>query len=356
MRTAVACVVVIVVSVHGFGATADVERVGPSGLDVGQVLVSEFGATAGDIEQLRQGQPFVTVRPSTLDHEVVVVGAVRINAPAERTIEALRDVGHLERGGGVLQTIRLSEPPELQDFAGYTITPEDLASLQQCRPGQCAVKLGRDALERLGAIAWASPDVGEQVNRLARRSALEYVHAYRRGGNAAMAVYADRARPLCVAREFTEMVQRLGVLQRPLAPLTAILLEYPRRSAPPGNDFFYWSLADFGLKPVFRVNHVVIQPLTDAGPARFAVATKQLYANHYFRAALEVRVLADAAPDGAAHDLLVVNMARSDGLTGLLEGVVRAKVRAAARQGLLRALAGTKQFVEGASASVGRVK
>lgn len=353
MRTAVARVVVILASVHGFGATADVQRAGPLDLGVGQLLVSDFGATAGDIDQLRQGRPFVTVRPSTLDREVVVVGAVRINAPAERTIEALRDVEHLEHGGGFLQTIRLSEPPVLRDFADYTITPEDLASLQHCRPGQCAVKLGRDALERLGAIAWASPDVGEQVNRLARRSALEYVQAYRRGGNAALAVYADRARPLFVAQEFTDMVQRLGALQTPLAPLTAILLDYPRRMAPPGHDFFYWSHADLGLKPVFRVNHVVIQPLTHTGPARFAVATKQLYANHYFHTALEVRVLVDVASDRAAHDLLVLNMARSDGLTGLFGGMVRAKVRAAARAGLTRALEGTKRVVEGTSRPVG---
>ena len=41
----------------------------------------------------------------------------------------------------------------------------------------------------------------------------------------------------------------------------------------------------FGLKPTIRINHVVI----DERPEAVAVASKQIYATHYFWTALELR-------------------------------------------------------------------
>ena len=46
---------------------------------------------------------------------------------------------------------------------------------------------------------------------------------------------------------------------------SAYLLQYPQ-SRPTGVDDFYWSLADFGLKPVVRLNHIIVRP-TAAHPA-----------------------------------------------------------------------------------------
>lgn len=310
--------------------------------DVDRLLAAAYGATPADLVQLHQGRPIVTVLPSAVDREVVVAGAVRIDAPAERTLDAVRHIERLERGGGFLQTRRLSEPPVLEDFAQYHVTTEDVAALRECRPGRCAVKVGLDDYPRLASIDWTAADVGEQVDRLARRAALDYVAAYRRGGNRALAVYADASRPLFVAQEFADMVQRANQLQGPLADLATVFLEYPTVTMPAYDEFFYWSVADFGLKPVFRLNHVMMLPVAYPRGARFAVATKQLYANHYFHTGLEVRALVDDARGSAAHYLVVLNVARSDGLTGLFGGMVKGKVEAASRDGLRRALVATK--------------
>lgn len=48
----------------------------------------------------------------------------------------------------------------------------------------------------------------------------------------------------------------------------------------------------------------------------------------------------------AAHSLLVLNLARSDGLTGMFGSVIGNKARAGARKGLQRALAAMKQRAE----------
>lgn len=299
------------------------------------------------LARMQRGEPYVAELPGRLDREVVVLGAIRIAAPAERTVAAIRDIERFERGKGFVHTRRLNDPPVLEDFAAFEVDAQDFGALKECRPGRCDVKLGRAAMVALGAINWSAPTAREQVNLLARTTALEYVRAYRRGGSAELAVYADASRPLFVAQEFADMVERVRALPAPLTDLAGYLLEYPaRRPGVAADDFFYWSVADFGLKPVFRLNHVVVHRLAPSLPARAAIATQQLYASHYFHTALEIRVLVDAAPDGSAHDLVVLNMARSDGLTGLFGGLVRSKVRSAAREALARSLVATKTLVE----------
>jgi len=289
----------------------------------------------------------VTLLPSTQDREIVVGGVVKIAAPAEQTVAAIRDIEKFESGAGFVQTRRLSNPPTLNDFAAYQVDPKDLESLRRCKPGSCEVKLTRETLSLLQAINWSEPDVRNRVSALARQAAFEYVQAYRRGGNSALAVYTDAERPTFVEKEFEEMVQRASTLPSRLPQLMQFLLEYPKvanRAA--FEDLFYWSVAEFGLKPTFRLNHLVIHKVPQPSPVRFAIATKQLYANHYFHTALEVRALVDEAADPKVHYLVVLNMARSDGLTGLFGGIVKSKAQSGARDGLLKALIATREIVE----------
>jgi hypothetical protein len=126
------------------------------------------------------------------------------------------------------------------------------------------------------------------------------------------------------------------------------LVEFPRAPRPDGlEDFFYWSLAEFGLKPVLRLNHSVICPIRLGSTSRYVAATKQLYASHYFHTALEVRaVFDDPEKPGRSHYLLTLNVARSDGLTGLFGGLVKSKARAGSREGLQKALEATRRLCE----------
>jgi hypothetical protein len=97
---------------------------------------------------------------------------------------------------------------------------------------------------------------------------------------------------------------------------------------------------------VVRINHVVIFPV-QAGRTRYAIATKQLYASHYFHTALELRsVIDDPARPGQSQYLVVLNAARSDGLTGMFGGMVKAKARSGSREGLKKALAAIKRRCE----------
>ncbi len=273
---------------------------------------------------------------------------MRIDAPASRLVDVVRDIERLERGAGFLATRKLSSPPVLSDMAALQLPAEDIGALRHCRPGHCDVKLGQGAFDELDRIDWRAANAADQVNELARRMALVYVEQYRAGGNRALAVYRDKPRPIDIAREFADMVQRWSAMTAMLPDVSAYLLQYPQ-SRPTGvDDFFYWSLADFGLKPVVRLNHVVVHPTGRSSGLIYVVSTKQLYASHYFHTALELRMLVDdPEKPGRAHYLVVLNLARSDGLTGLFGRIVKSRARTGARNGLRTVLGTMKRMAEG---------
>jgi hypothetical protein len=337
-----------VTAAAGLAAAAFVVPTATAPATIEQFLRQSFKLTAAQVDAVGRGEAVTVELPSAVGREIAVGGVVRIATPVEPVVSLVRDIERLESGPGFLGTKRFSDPPALADLDALRLPPEDIAALKTCRPGRCDVKLGQGAFELLKQIDWAAPDAAARVNALARQTALDYLNAYREGGNAELAVYRDTERPQFIAQEFDDMVkQRAPQLPNVLPGVADYLSAYPRGKRPEGlEEFFYWSLADFGLKPVFRLNHVVIFAFPE-GPTRYVIATKQLYASHYFHTALELRAVIDnAAAPGRGSYLVVLNVARSDGLTGMFGGLVRAKARGGSKQALQRGLGAMKRRAE----------
>jgi hypothetical protein len=91
-----------------------------------------------------------------------------------------------------------------------------------------------------------------------------------------------------------------------------------------------------------RINHLVMQERAD----RTVVASKMLYASHYFWTALELRVLLPDAARGPGFWLVTVNRSRSDGLSGFTGRVIRSRVRGEVEDGTRAALIATKTKLE----------
>ncbi len=316
--------------------------------DIRRLLAREFRFTDAQIATARSGQPVVVSMASSVDREVAVAGAVRIAAPASRMVAMARDVERLERGKGFLATHEFSTPPSLADVATLRLPEGDIEDLRSCRPGRCAVKLGRSAFDDLARVDWRAPNVADQVNQFARRMAVSYVEQYQAHGSKALAVYVDTSDPIDIAGELDDMVKRSSVLTSTLPHVSRYLLTYPAGRPASVEDFFYWSLAEFGLKPVLRLNHTVIHPTGATSGLQYAITTKQLYASHYFHAALDVRVLLDDPEQpGRAHYLIMLSLARADGLTGIFGGVVKRKVTNGGVAGVRATLAAMKRRAEG---------
>jgi hypothetical protein len=306
-------------------------------------LIDEARVTASDRRVLLGGQPVVKLLDAEPDREVAVLGAVWVQAPAARYVERLKEVEEFERGGASRRVTRISDPPRLDDFAELTLGDRDFDDLKTCTVGNCVLKLGEDAVRTIRAeVDWRRATARADANAAFRRLALSYVEGYREGGNSRLAVYRDKDRPTFSADEFRALVDRLPRLAVEWPDLKQYLLHYPAATLSGSTDFMYWEEVRFGLRPTIRINHLVTQGRGD----RTIVASKTLYASHYFWTGLEIRVLLADPRRGPGFWLLSINRSRSDGLGGFGRGAVRARARSEAQDGMRAALASTKAKLE----------
>ena len=306
-------------------------------------LAEEAHATQSEREALLAGNPLVKLLDADPSKEIAVLGAVWVNAPPSLYVEQARNIEQFERGGAFLITKRISDPPSADDFAALTISDQDFEDLKECRVGDCVLKLDADGVQTLRAqVDWRKPTARADATALFRRLALQYVNGYREGGNARSGIHRDREHPTFVANEFRSLIERLPRLASELPDLKRYLLEYPNATLANSTDFLYWQETKFGLRPTVRISHLVIQERPD----QTVVASKMLYASHYFWTALELRILLTDLARGPGFWLVTVNRIRSDGLSGFTGRVIRGRVRSEVEDGTRAALTATKTRLE----------
>src|SRR5262245_35744833 len=299
--------------------------------------------TAAQRKAMFAGQPVTKLLDADPTREVSVFGIIWVKAPAARYIAAIRNIEEFEKGENFRVTKKVNSPPRPEDFAELILPADDLEDLKSCRVGSCELKLSEASLNRLRKeIDWSKPTAATDVNELARRLMLEYINGYLEGGDARLATYRDSDRPTFVGAEFASMVNRMPSLTEYLPDLKNYLLNYPKASLPKAESFIYWQEAQFGLKPTIRINHLTIAET----PTHVAVASKMLYASHYFWTAIELRVLVPDPSRGEGFWFASVNRSRSDGLSGFTGSLIRGKVRGEAEKGMLAVLKSTKAQLE----------
>lgn len=321
-----------------------------SGSSLDRLLTDRMGFSAADLRDLDAGSAVIHSLDTRLREEIAHVGAVYVDAAPEQFVERFRDIEQFERGPGIPQIGRFESPPQASDLELLTLPVGDFAALSQCRPGDCDLKLSAAAMSRFRSeVEWSSAGAARQADDLARSMILDLVDAYRAGGNAALGFYDDDDTPLSVA----EQVQGLLASDDPLPILAPALLAYldtyPRDRPAGAEDFFYWTVVDFGLKPTIRVNHVTIYPLrtSPTSGVAYAIAIKQLYASHYFHTTLELRfVIEHDRGDRPGSALISITRSRNDGMTGFKGFFIRSIIRRRSRDGVRRYLEHVRRQIE----------
>lgn len=311
------------------------------------ILRKHVGLTDQDFENMRNGEVVGYLLETPVKNEVAIFGVVWIDAPMDFFLAKYEDIENFEKGTGVLKTYKVSDPPTPEDFSDLALPEKDLNDLQKCKVGHCQIKVGETALARIQKeVDWSASDAHEQATKIIRELALGYVNAYQKGGNSALAVYRDKKRPTYIATEFAGMLKNEAYLPKFIPEFHQYLLEYPKAELPHSKQFVYWTENVFGLKPIVRINHVVIYH--DPELNRYAIASKQLYATHYFHTALELRFLIPdpANPERKGFYYVTVNRSRSDGLTGFTGSLIRGTVKKRSLKGQVNYLAGSKKKLE----------
>jgi hypothetical protein len=301
------------------------------------LLRQNIGGSEADLARDLQGGVAARIIPHTRDGGLAVGGAVRIPVTIKFYIDSFRDISAFKKNPSLLNIGKFGDPPAEENLARLSLSQKDRDSIGKCKAGNCGLKLSAEMIRLLrgdGKLNSATLDTRF-------RSALwSYISAYLRTGTPAMAEYYDKSQRVAASTEFRGILSQFGWLNDYAPPLlTALNAPYQ-----PANNkveqFLYWSVEDFGLKPVISVTQVLIYRTTLESRNWAFIASKQIYADHYVNASLGLTVLAEEEGN-PSHPMLSVayfNRSVTDGLRGwfssLQRSIVEGRLEAATRKNL----------------------
>ena len=303
-------------------------------------LTRDAGLSTAQVDAIERGDVVVKMLLTGDERDVGVMGFVRLDRPRRSVIDDLRTHGARHT---------FSVPATLGDVDAIHVTSDDLKELARCQPNACNFKLPAIGMIALNAIVSSnSPDAAQRVDDYLRRRMVEYVAAYRQRGNAAMIVYDDLG-SVQSSGSFDAMLRDSSHIFRVAPTLAGFLLNYPRATLPGDTNAIRWAVDALPhVRPVLRIVHEVTYTPSDV-PGATVIATKQLYADHYFEAGLEVITALDDSLSGFTGDgrgtaLAMVRHYRFDHLPSggvlNLRGRVIDGLRDAVKNDLMRLRAG----------------
>ena len=305
-----------------------------------QKLLREKAAfDEADLAALQTNQPVVRLSPGSDKREVAVSGVVNIRAGAEDFLKSYREGMTRQNNTAILEIGSFGKEPRLADLQSLTIEHDDIEDLKDCAVGDCQIKLSATMIERFRKeIDWQSPDHPVAVTNLFKQILLDYVRDYRARGDAALIEYNDKRHEVNLANEQRALASASGYINGVLAD--------PKSGLQLVDDAIVWSKIKFGLKPVLAINHIKIYRRDrEVGP-QVLVASKQIYANHYFNASHALTAFVSVPGSQGAY-LVYENRSIADGLEGPFSKIKRGVVEKKAVEGLRAILEHSRSSLEG---------
>jgi hypothetical protein len=312
-------------------------------------LQKDLKATPELLKTLEGGGIIAYVMDQPNPEEVVLVGAARVWATPDHFVKLYRDVVRFEAAPGVLAGAKFSNPPKESDLTGLRFSKDEVDDFLKCKPGDCDFKISDQGLHALQSkVNPSTPDYVEQANRAIRQHWIEYLKRYQASGNSALAVYHDTPKYFSVQKGLFDLVSQASFLRNYSPAVAEYLNAYPKGKLPGSEEFYYWQVGDFGLKPVHRASHVVITKIPATYGEGFVISSKMLFATHYFRSALELRYLIPGQDQkkGGMHYFITVQRSYVDGLTGMKGSILRRVVIDKSRQSMERYVGSVKDRLE----------
>jgi len=294
------------------------------------LLREKMGMNDTDLANLQAGKTVVKILPVEDKSEMAVSGLVGLQVPAHVFLSSFRETMVTKSNPAVLEIGRFSNHPSLDDLKGLTFETRDLEDLKKCVVGNCKLKLSANMIERLQKdINWEAPDYAVQATQLLKLMLLEYVRDYMARGDVALIEYSDKEKSVRLADE-----------QRALKGGSSYINDLLSRDGPSNavhniENALVWSKVKFGLKPVIAINHINIYQNSNGIGPQVLIASKQIYANHYFDSSLALTAFVNVPGESSANSYLIYeNRSRADGLEGPFGKIKRGIVQNKAISGL----------------------
>ncbi|HSE39247.1 MAG TPA: hypothetical protein VLH08_00655 [Acidobacteriota bacterium] len=297
--------------------------------ELNSFLLNQIRLNKKQLAGIQSGQTIVKALPTEKREEIAIFGIVHMDVSPEHFLNRFREIIEFESGNGILQNGVFSTPPQLSDVSNLTWENDDLEKIRECKPSNCTARLPGGSVSQFHTeVDWSSDKAIQQANDLMRRLIVEYITKYQNVGDNALTEYYKDGSILSVKTGSQQLLMNSPYLHHYVPELASYLRNYPNEKNPNAEDIFYWQKAEFGLQPVIRLNHVVILELKNSSHTNYVIASKMLFANHYFRDGLEIRSL---IPDLENHMsksfyFLILNRSHVDGMTGFKGRLIRGTV------------------------------
>jgi hypothetical protein len=303
--------------------------------DLNVFLRNHLAFTPLDIGDLQRGQTVVKLPPAMEQREVDAFAITRLSVSPEFYANKFQDIVNFKKSDNVLEIGKFSNPPRIEDLSNLSLDPADIEAIRLCHINKCDLKMPARFIEQfMTSLDWTAPNYRERANTLMREKLLEYVKGYLRGGNAELAEYRDKSYPLRLVDEFRSLLQPSPYMYDYTPEIENYLETFPRTRPQDSKDFIYWSKEKFGLKPVISITHVMIFKRPGPDGNDVVIASKGIYASHYFEASLGLTALVHGPASDPSHSYLIyLNRSRADGLRGPLSGMKRALIGSSLREG-----------------------
>jgi hypothetical protein len=336
MLTRITCLVcTLLICLSGYNVSAQT-----SALEFQKLLTEKGAFDAIDFAALERQQPVVKLGPVSDKREVAVLGVVNIRAGADEFLRSYREGMTRKNNAAILEIGSFAKDPALSDLQNLTVEAKDIEDLKECVVGDCQIKLSAPMIERFrNEIDWQAGDYSISATNLYKQMLLDYVRDYRTRGEQALIAYNDKRNEIALAAEQNTLDTASSYLNNVLAEQQSELTLI--------EDAIVWSKIKFGLKPVLAINHVKIyRHARDIGP-QVIIASRQIYANHYFNASLALTAFVTVPGATQSSYLVYENRSHADGLEGPFSKIKRGVVEKKALEGLKAILEHSKISLDG---------
>jgi hypothetical protein len=304
-----------------------------SAVEFHKSLAARVSLTEADFIELGRGEPVTKLLSAQDKRDVVVAGMVPLRAPAEVFLESFRESMTRKNNPAILEIGSFGSSPTLEDLQALTFEERDLEDLKTCVVGDCSVKLSALMIDRLRReVDWDAPDYQLQATRLLKLMLIDYVRDYLARGDVALIEYSDKQTTVRLADEQRDLLAALS--HNSLTDIAQYLKSYPNAEPPGVEHALVWSKIKFGLKPVLAINHITIYQREQKDGRKILIASKQIYANHYFDSSLALTAYLSVAGANPGSYLYYENRSRVDGLGGLFGKMKRGMIENRALDGV----------------------
>ena len=283
----------LVATLLGTIAAAPIQAQTPAPL--AHFLRQGIGLDSAQVALIERGDAVVKVLDTRDRRDIAIFGIIATDVPRDVYVGQVRDFKTSLRTPTRSRLGIFSDPAIAADVEAVTISPRDVGEMKNCRPGDCVVKLPAADMQRIReTMDWSASDLQAQLSAYARRRLVEYVTDYRRRGDSAMAIYDDRGNINVRSSEaFAGMLAESPYVYQNVPSIGRYFAAYPRDTLAGATEVLFWSEDVMPrLRPILSVTHQIVFTPPEL-PEVTLVAAKQLYANHYFEAAVDLTCVVD---------------------------------------------------------------